>query len=137
MDNLRVLVVDDNKVNCDLLVHHLHEFASVDVAYSGEDAMAKACQNQYDLILLDICLGAGMDGVEALKAIKNQERSKNTPVIAATGSFTDPDQDEFIEAGFDGFLSKPFTKQELMSAVQNILGRDFGTHPRQQMRNKK
>ena len=120
---LHILVVDDNDINCDLLLYHLREISSIDIAYTGETAIVKICQNRYDLILLDISLGIGMNGVEVFKKMKVQGMNKNTPVIAVTGSVSESDQAEFITAGFNGFLSKPFSKQELMNAIQKVLDR--------------
>ncbi|MCX6287137.1 MAG: response regulator [Bacteroidetes bacterium] len=120
-NHLRILIVDDNEINCDLLVYHLREMASSDIANSGEAAIAKARQNRYDLILLDISLGIGMNGVEVLNEMKVHGSNKNTPVIAVTGSVTESDQKEFLTAGFNGFLSKPFSKQELMDAIKSVI----------------
>ena len=120
-NNLRILVVDDNEINCDLLLCHLKEIGSIDIAYSGESAISFAFNIKYDLILLDISLGIGMNGVEVLKEMKVQGMNKNTPVIAVTGSVTESDQAEFIKAGFNGFLSKPFSKQELIDAIKRVI----------------
>lgn len=120
-NNFHILVVDDNEINCDLLAHHLHDSATLDFAFSGETAIVKVCQNNYNLILLDICLGAGMNGVEVFKEMKVQGMNKNTPIIAVTGSVTESDQAEFITAGFNGFLSKPFSKQELIDAIKRVI----------------
>ena len=117
-NTLRVLVVDDNEINCDLLEIYLRKVASTDIAYTGETAVAKTRQEMYDLILLDIRLGKGMDGVEVLQEIKVQENNKHTPVIAVTAYATESDQGEFLAKGFNGFLPKPFTKQELMDAIK-------------------
>jgi CheY-like chemotaxis protein len=118
---LRILVVDDIEINCELLEHLLRDIASLDIAYSGETALVKVCQNTYDVILLDISLGMGMDGFEVLQEIKSQGRNKNTPVIAVTGSVTESYLGEFLIKGFKGFLSKPFTKQELMDAINKTI----------------
>lgn len=118
---LRILVVDDIEINCELLEHLLRDIASLDIAYSGETALVKVCQNTYDVILLDISLGMGMDGFEVFQEIKVQGNNKNTPVIAVTGSVTEWDEGDFLAKGFKGFLSKPFTKQELMDAINKTI----------------
>jgi len=118
---LQILIVEDNEINCELLVHHLREIATLDIAYTGETAITKARKKKYDLILLDISLGVGKNGVEVFKVLKVQGCNKNTAVIAVTGSVIDSNQEEFLKVGFKGFLSKPFSKQELMDAITRVI----------------
>jgi two-component system, NarL family, sensor histidine kinase BarA len=119
--NFRILIVEDNEINIELLVHHLREIAITDLAYTGETAIAQAFQIKYDLILLDICLGSGLDGFEVQKEIKSHGVNKDTPIIAVTGSTSQFDQGDFLVNGFQGCLSKPFTKQELMEVIQSVI----------------
>ena len=120
----RILIVDDMDINCDLLVFYLQQIASLDIAYTGEAAVIKAAQNSYDLILLDICLGSGIDGFEVLQEIRSQASNVDLPVIAITGSATEFERDDFLEKGFTEFLPKPVSKQELLNLIGKVLRKD-------------
>ena len=121
---LRVLIVDDNKINCDLLMFYLCDIASLDIVYNGEDAVTKACQNRYDLILLDICLGSGIDGFEVLKRIRLLTSNYNLPIIAVTGSALEFEKEEFLDKGFSEFLPKPVSKKDLKDAIGKVIQKD-------------
>ncbi len=118
---MRILIVDDLDINCDLLVYFLKEIASLDIANNGEVAVTKANQNRYDLILLDICLGSGLDGFEVLKEIRSQACNSNLPIIAVTGSAAEFDTETFLEKGFSDFLPKPVSKKELLNAIAKVI----------------
>ncbi len=116
-----ILIVDDIAINCELLVFYLQEIATLEIANEGESAVRKASQNNFDLILLDISLGYGMDGFDVLNEVRMQEHNRKIPVIAVTGSATELDREDFLEKGFTEFISKPVSKKELISAISKVL----------------
>jgi len=118
---LMILIVDDININCELLELLLDDIAVLDIANTGEDAVLKTLHNNYDLVLLDICLGPGMDGLQVLSEIRSQPRNTSLPVIAVTGSATEFEREDFLEKGFSEFVSKPVSKKELLFAIKKVL----------------
>ncbi|MDP4114927.1 MAG: response regulator [Bacteroidota bacterium] len=116
-----VLLVEDNFINKEVTILYLKNICKVDHAANGEKAVLMASEKKYDLILMDINLGAGMDGIQALKHIKQIDSYKDTPIVALTGYTLREDKDRFLNEGFSHYLSKPFEKFDLVDLTQEIL----------------
>jgi len=112
---LRVLLAEDNPVN-QLLATRLLEKRGhrVVVAANGREALAALENESYDLVLMDIQMPE-IDGIEATRAIREKERTNGNhqPVIALTAHAMKGDQERCLNAGMDGYLSKPIRPQEL------------------------
>ncbi len=116
-----ILVVDDIKSNRDLLYEVLTNMnLHVDTAVNGEEGVTKAIQNPPDIILMDIRMPV-MDGIEATKKIKNNELTKNIPVIAVTASSYALNRDAIMTKGFDGFIAKPINTINLIDELSLYL----------------
>jgi len=113
-----VLVVEDNEKNMKLFrdVLQASGFATLEAA-SAEEGIELAVANQPGLVLMDVQL-PGIDGVEALARLRADERTAAIPVLALTAQAMRGDRERFIEAGFDGYLSKPVDVLELIDAVK-------------------
>ncbi|MEB3286363.1 MAG: response regulator [Vampirovibrionales bacterium] len=125
---LRILLAEDNEINQAVAVHILQEAGHwVDVASNGKKALDYLSKNSYNLILMDIHMPE-MDGFEATASIRNQEMStkEHIPIIALTANAIKGDRETCLEAGMDGYLSKPFRKQELLDILENVL---YGKEP--------
>ena len=120
----RFLIVEDNALNAEVVEMFLSGIANVDKAYSGETALKMAFENNYQLILIDIHLGNGIDGIELLKEIKKIDRYKSVHAIAATGYATSQNKRDFLANGFTNYLAKPFNKNELLDVIANELKMD-------------
>jgi len=116
------LVVDDVKLNRDLIIAMLSGIEGLDVegAGNGQEAldMFKAKPDRYSLILMDIQM-PGMDGFEATMAIRalNNENAKNIPIIALTAASKESEVKKCIEAGMDDFIVKPMAYEDLIVMV--------------------
>jgi two-component system cell cycle response regulator DivK len=123
MANRRILVVEDNEKNMklfrDVLVATGYETVE---AASGEAAVALAAERTPDLVLMDIQL-PDIDGLEALRRLRADERTAAVPVLALTAQAMQGDRERFLEAGFDGYLSKPINVVELIRTVGEHCGR--------------
>ena len=86
-------------------------------ATRAEDAIELALSQAPALVLMDVQL-PGVDGVEALALLRGDERTAAIPVLALTAQAMHGDRERFLEAGFDGYLSKPVDITELIAAVQ-------------------
>lgn len=115
---LKILIVEDDKLNAKLTGFYLEEIASVDIADNGELAIEKAKQNAYQLILMDINLGIGMDGIETTRRIRQLENYKHIPVIATTGYTLYNEIEQIKNSGFTDYLPKPFSRKELLTSIK-------------------
>jgi signal transduction histidine kinase/CheY-like chemotaxis protein len=114
---IRVLVVEDNQANAELVVQYLGKRFYADVASTGKLAMKYAYQNDYDLILMDINLGADMDGIKATNEIRAMKNFGTVPIIAVTGYSTAEEKEHILSHGLTDFLSKPFTRDDLFKVI--------------------
>ncbi len=118
MTPARVLVVEDNEKNMKLLRDLLGAtgYATLE-ATSAEDGIELALAHRPELVLMDVQL-PGIDGVEALARLRDDERTSTIPVLALTAQAMHGDRERFLAAGFDGYLSKPVDIVELLAAVR-------------------
>ena len=116
----KILAVDDEPTNVELLEAHLFTDYEVVTASSGEDAIEKVKADKPDLILLDIMM-PGMDGYEVSKRLKSDPDTQFIPIILVTALSEVSDRIKGSDAGSDEFLTKPVNKDELMSRVKALL----------------
>ena len=121
----RVLAVDDNPGLLALLERYLEETPEVvaaDMALDAETALALAQQHPYDVVLMDINLGGGLTGEDVLTDLRRLPAYTRVPVIAVTAYTLPGDRERFLAAGFDDYLGKPFTREQLREMlVQNTV----------------
>jgi two-component system cell cycle response regulator DivK len=117
-----VLVVEDNDKNMKLFRDVLQAtgYRTLE-ATTGEDALALAAEHGPDLVLMDSQL-PGIDGVETLRRLRADERTVDTPVVALTAQAMAGDRERFLEAGFDGYISKPVDVPEFIGTVKRYCG---------------
>ena len=112
----KVLVVEDNPLNMELVIEILMARGfTVNEAINGEEALRKAENEDFDLVLMDIEL-PGMDGVEVTRILKN--RNQNIPVVALTSYAMKGDRERFISAGFNEYLSKPLDISDFLNRLE-------------------
>ena len=119
----KILIVDDQLevrelVNVTLRSNDFQVFH----AENGESAIQVAREEKPDLIIMDIMMPGGMDGLEATRIIKNDPESKDIPVIMLTAKGQDTDLKKGFEVGANGYFVKPFSPLELITKVEEILG---------------
>jgi two-component system, cell cycle response regulator len=120
-DKSVILVVDDQPQNIELLEAYLvPQGYEIVKAASGEEALEKLIHNQIDLVLLDVMMPK-MSGIEVLKNLRADEKTKAIPVVMVTVLKEIEDKVKALEAGCDDFISKPFDKVELLARVKSIL----------------
>lgn len=122
-----ILLVDDNEVNRMLHSHYLIANGfRVEQACDGAEAIAKATALRPDLILMDVQM-PGMDGLEATRRLRRDERFRNTPIIALTALAMTGDEERCLDAGADCYFSKPAQLKKLVSTVKELLHGDSRT----------
>lgn len=119
----KILVVDDEATITDFVGFALQkEGYAADIVKSGEDAIAMAAQNDYDLFILDIML-PGMDGYELCRRLRT---NTDSPVLFLSARDTELDKVVGLEIGGDDYLVKPFGVRELIARVRALLRRGSG-----------
>ena len=118
MTGRKVVVVEDNELNMKLFREVLESSGyRMLEAGTGERAVALTTEHRPDLVLMDIHL-PDIDGVEALRMLRADERTASVPVLALTAQAMEGDRERFLAAGFDGYLSKPVNIADLLDAVR-------------------
>lgn len=119
----KVLVVDDEKLIVKGIRFSLEQDGmDVDCAYDGEEALAMARANEYDMILLDIMLPK-MDGFEVCQAIRE---FSDMPIVMLTAKGDDLDKILGLEYGADDYITKPFNILEVKARIKAIMRRTYG-----------
>jgi CheY-like chemotaxis protein len=117
----KILVVDDNEQNLELLVAYLETLGCpVVTAVDGVDALEKVAAEKPDLILLDIMMPR-MSGFEVCRKIKSDPTTRDTPVIMVTALNELTDIERGVESGTDDFITKPVNRLELTTRVKSLL----------------
>ncbi len=120
----RVLVVEDNPDNMDLIEAFLEDEYELSFATDGKMGLNKAITEKPDLILLDISLPE-MDGTEVIKEIRADENISNIPVIALTAHAMMGDRENFLKQGFNDYMSKPIQDEDiLIELMESYLNND-------------
>jgi adenylate cyclase len=120
-DPPRILVVDDNETNRDILVTRLeaHGYQTLQAA-DGEEALRGVAQHSPDLVLLDVMM-PNLDGVEACRRLKSDRAVAFTPVILVTAKAATQDIVAGLDAGADEYLTKPVDQAALVARVRSAL----------------
>jgi len=120
LSGLRILLAEDNEVNQKVASGILRKYGcEVDIADNGAKAVLLHETRDYDVILMDMQMPV-MDGLETTRLIRRREKEagKHTPVLALTANAMNEDRERCIEAGMDGFLTKPIKKNELLNSLR-------------------
>lgn len=118
---LRILAVEDNPDTQLLLRYLLRAEYDLDVVPRVDDAIRAATENRYDMLVLDINLGEERTGVDLLQDLRAMPEYRAKPALALTAYAMPGDRERFVSAGFDGYISKPFTRKELFEAIRELL----------------
>lgn len=121
IDRPLVLLVEDNDGNRLILKRYLEKNYIVEEARDGISAIAMAEIKHYDLILMDIHLGPGIDGIETFNRIRKLSNYNNIPIVAVTAFSMKDDRKKFLEQGFTDYIQKPVTKMDLINCIENLL----------------
>jgi CheY-like chemotaxis protein len=122
-----ILIVEDNERNLKLLRDVL-EYAGYDVraARTAEAAITLAVSEPPDLVLMDLQL-PGIDGMEALRRLRESPRTAHIPVVAVTAQAMKQDRERALQAGFDAYVEKPISVRAFPDQIQRFLsGEEVG-----------
>ena len=116
----KALVAEDNLINQKIVSFQLRRMGfEVELTDNGQAALEKFASMDFDLVILDIQMPI-LDGYQVAKAIRQQEKgtSAHLPIIALTANAMKGDRELYLEAGMDGYVSKPFTSEMLQQAIE-------------------
>jgi two-component system, chemotaxis family, response regulator PixH len=117
-----VLVVEDTPSEMELLTHYLREGGyTVIGAVSAKEALNKAIELKPDVIVTDVVM-PGMSGFELCRSLKKHPATEKVPIIICTSKGQDIDRLWGMRQGADVYITKPFTREQLVRAVQSVGG---------------
>ncbi len=115
---LKILLAEDNNINQMVATRMIERLGyKIDIASNGKEAVEAASNTDYDIIFMDILMPE-MDGIEACNIIKNQlKRDKKPVIVAMTANAMAGDEEKYIRAGMDDYLSKPVNLEDLKRII--------------------
>ena len=118
----KILIVDD-QIEVRELVEVTFRIGEYEIlkAKNGEEALAIAKAEKPDLILMDIMMPGGIDGLEVTRRLKDDPSSKECKIIMLTAKGQETDKEKGFKAGADDYFTKPFSPLELMQKVEEVL----------------
>lgn len=117
----KILFVENDQFSQDFVKLSLRNFYDVDIVENGELALKKIAENSYNLILMDIGLGKGMDGIMTAKEMRKIQPYQNIPIIAVTAFAMKGDKEKILSEGLNDYISKPFTRKEIIELISKYL----------------
>lgn len=119
----RILVVEDDP-DARLLLHHLLERRfHVQIEATVTAGITAAADELFDAVILDINLGEEKTGLDLLRDIRTMKSYRTVPALALTAYALPGDEDHYLGSGFDGYISKPFSRDSLYTALDGVLQR--------------
>lgn len=118
-----LLYIEDDSSNREIVTLFLKDQFLVDTATESSEALKKITRNNYAIILLDISLRRGLDGLELAREIKKLKNYKDVPVIAVTAYAFKEDESRILKSGCTHYISKPFTKNALLDTIRKALSK--------------
>ncbi len=121
MKKERILIVDNDEVTRDFVSLVLKKNFIVDAAENAAEAINLAKGKHYSIILMDIGLGLGMNGIDAAKEIKKIPGYERIPIVALTAYAMKGDKENFLSQGLTHYISKPFLTNDLLTLINEII----------------
>ena len=118
----RILVADDVPANRKLFEIYLGKAYDVVLACSAEEALAEIEGGAVDAALLDLNYQGGMTGLDLIGRLRADAATAALPALALTAHASASDREQCLAAGFDGYLSKPVLRDQMLDAVRGLLG---------------
>ncbi|HEY2630025.1 MAG TPA: response regulator, partial [Usitatibacter sp.] len=127
----RVLIIEDNATNLELMRYLLAAFGHLPIAArAGEEGLRMAASETPDIIICDVQM-PGIDGFEVLQRLRATASLAKVPVIAVTALAMVGDREKVLEAGFDGYISKPIEPTAFVPQVEAFIRAELhGSRPR-------
>lgn len=116
----RVLLAEDHPETIEVMQQELEVLGyDVVVAQNGQEAVEKATAEAPDLIVMDMIMPR-MDGFQAATRIRQDPKTRDIPILAATALARPGDREKCLESGCSGYIAKPFTHRQLGAAIDRL-----------------
>lgn len=126
---MNILVAEDDRDIADLIAHYVERSGwTAHIAGSGDDALARARKQSFDLVILDVML-PGMSGLEVCRALRADPATKEIPIIMVTARAEETDRIVGLDIGADDYLAKPFSPNELVARIRALMRRSKRAEP--------
>ncbi|MCK9220799.1 MAG: ATP-binding protein [Bacteroidales bacterium] len=119
-----VLIVEDNLVNIQLLMIYIRKYCNIFTTLDAKSAIDITQQRLFDAILMDINLGPGMDGIQAMLEIRKQPNYHDIPILAVTGYVTIGDRERLLKIGFTDYIPKPYDKETIAKVMTDLFPKE-------------
>lgn len=120
----RILLVEDNELNLDMLKRRLDRVGyEIIVAMDGQASLQMAEETQPDVILMDMSLPV-MDGWEATRILKNNNATREIPIIGLSAHAMSEDRERAFEVGCDDYETKPVHLSRLLEKIEKLITKD-------------
>lgn len=117
-----ILVVEDTPSEMELMSHYLRESGCTVInAVTAKEAMEKAVQHRPDVIVTDVVM-PGMSGFELCRSLKKLPETAKVPIVICTSKNQEIDRLWGMKQGADAYLTKPYTREQLLRAVMSVIG---------------
>ena len=119
---VKVLIVEDNPSEGKLMSNYLQEDGySVILVSNGQEALEKAVSQKPDVVVTDVIM-PGMNGFELCRSLKKDPITQNLPIVVCTSKNQELDRLWGMKQGVDIYITKPYTREELIRAVKAVAG---------------
>lgn len=116
-----ILYIEDDSINWEIVTMFLKGYYHVDTVSESSEALKKIQAGKYAVILLDISLGKGTNGLDLAKEIRKVKSYKEVPIIAVTAHALREDENRILKGACTHYISKPFTKKILLDTLRKAL----------------
>ena len=120
-----ILIIEDNRDTQILLKYLLASEYNLVIIGDFNQAIEISSQSHFDLLLVDINLGEERTGVDLLNILRETEPYRNVPMIAITAYAMPGDYQRFLNIGFNAYISKPFTRMDLINTIKNFIPKSY------------
>ena len=121
LEKNKILLVDDDENTYEIIKLTLKNICHVDFAETGEKALLLVNKKKYDIILMDIILGYGMNGIETTKEIRKIKKYAKIPIVALSAYAMDEDKVKFVAEGLTHYLAKPFDLNHFRQFITKLI----------------